>query len=211
MKEDNLIQFKKPEANTTSDLLTEITRQGAREMLSAALGLEVQAFLELHQQAMPSGEPRLIRNGYLPRRSVQTGIGALEIKAPRVRDRASLDKIKFNSAIVPPYLRRSRSMDEFLPLLYLKGISTGAFQESRAPLFGEQANNLSPGVISRLKTAWDSEYHEWYKRDLSKKVYVYWWVDEIYLQARMEDAFQRLAVLLLRMIPKSVLFVHSIY
>lgn len=169
MKEDNLIQFKKPEANTTSDLLTEITRQGAREMLSAALGLEVQAFLELHQQAMPSGEPRLIRNGYLPGRSVQTGIGALEIKAPRVRDRASLDKIKFNSAIVPPYLRRSKSKDEFLPLLYLKGISTGAFQESLAPLFGEQANNLSPGVISRLKTAWESEYHEWYKRDLSKK------------------------------------------
>ncbi|MBY0272926.1 MAG: transposase [Alphaproteobacteria bacterium] len=86
---------------------------------------------------MPSGEPRLIRNGYLPGRSVQTGIGALEIKVPRVRDRASLDKIKFNSAIVPPYLRRSKSMDKFLPLLYLKGISTGAFQESLAPLFGE--------------------------------------------------------------------------
>jgi len=142
--EDNLIQFKKPETNTTNDLLTEIARQGAREMLSTALGLEVQNFLALHQEKMPNGEPRLIRNGYLPERAIQTGIGAIEVKVPRVRDRASLDKIKFTSSIIPPYLRRSKSMDEFLPLLYLKGISTGAFQESLVPLFGEQVNNLYP-------------------------------------------------------------------
>jgi putative transposase len=124
----------------------------------------------------------------LPERPIQTGIGSIEVKVPRVRDRAPLDKIKFSSSIVPPYLRRSKSMDELLPLLYLKGISTGAFQESLTPLFGEQAKNLSPGVISRLKSAWESEYYQWHKRDLSKKTYVYWWVDGIYLQARMEDA-----------------------
>lgn len=170
MKEDNLIEFKKPEANTTTDLLTEIARQGAREMLATALGFEVQAFLESHEQEkMPTGEPRLIRNGYLPKRPIQTGIGSIEVQVPRVRDRAPEDKIKFNSAIVPPYLRRSKSMDEFLPLLYLKGISTGAFQESLVPLFGEQAKNLSPGVVCRLKSAWESEYNEWHKRDLSKK------------------------------------------
>lgn len=189
MKEDSVIEFKKPETNTTRDLLTEIARNGAKEMLAAALGLEVQAFLEAHQhEKMPTGESRLIRNGYLPERPIQTGIGSIEIKVPRVRDRAPLDKVKFSSSIIPPYLRRSKSMDEFLPLLYLKGISTGDFQETLAPLLGEQASNLSPGVISRLKSAWEGEYYQWHKRDLSKKTYVYWWVDGIYLQARMEDA-----------------------
>lgn len=191
MKEDNLIKFKKLEAPSTitADLLTEIARHGAREMLAAALGSEVQAFLESHQhEKMPTGEPRLIRNGYLPVRPIQTGIGSIEVKVPRVRDRAPEDKIKFRSSIVPLYLRRSKNIDEFLPLLYLKGISTGAFQDTLTPLFGEQAKNLSPGVIGRLKSTWESEYYQWHKRDLSKKRYVYWWVDGVYLQARMENA-----------------------
>ena len=187
MREDNLIEFKKPEAIT--DLLTDIARRGAKEMLAAALDFEVQAFLEAHQHdKTPNGEPRLIRNGYLPERPIQTGIGVIDVKVPRVRDKASEDKIKFNSSIVPPYLRRSKSIEEFLPLLYLKGISTGDFQETLSPIFGEQAKNLSPGVVSRLKAAWESEYHQWHKRDLSKEKYVYWWVDGIYLQARMEEA-----------------------
>jgi len=187
MKEDNLIEFKKPEAIT--DLLTDIAKKGAKEMLAAALELEVQVFLKAHSNdKTPIGESRLIRNGYLPERPIQTGIGSIEIKVPRVRDKNAEDKIKFNSSIVPPYLRRSKSVEEFLPLLYLKGISTGDFQDTLTPLMGEQAKNLSPGVICRLKSAWEAEYHQWHKRDLSKKRYVYWWVDGIYLQARMEDA-----------------------
>ncbi len=189
MSEDNIIGLKKLEANTTTDLLTELAKQGAREMLATALGLEVQAFIESHQhEKMPTGEPRIIRNGYLPERPVQTGIGSIEVRVPRVRDRASEDKIKFKSSIVPPYLRRSKNIEEFLPLLYLKGISTGDFQDTLTPLFGENSKNLSPGVIGRLKSAWETEYYQWHKRDLSKGTYVYWWVDGIYLQARMEDA-----------------------
>jgi putative transposase len=187
MKEDNLIEFKKPEAIT--DLLTDIAKKGAKEMLAAALELEVQAFLEAHRNdKTPAGESRLIRNGYLPERPIQTGIGSIEVKVPRVRDRNSEEKVKFSSSIVPPYLRRSKSVEEFLPLLYLKGISTGDFQDTLTPLMGEHAKNLSPSVICRLKSVWESEYHLWHKRDLSKKRYIYWWVDGIYLQARMEDA-----------------------
>ncbi len=111
------------------------------------------SLLELHQHdKMPKGEPRFIRNGYLPKRAVQTGIGSVKSAVPRVRDRGLKDKIKFNSSIIPLYLRRSKSIDEFLPLLYLKGISTGAFQETLSPLFGAQAKNLSPSVISRSET-----------------------------------------------------------
>lgn len=187
MKEDNVIEFKNP--GSTTDLLTELARRGAKEMLATALEIEIQGFLEAHQHdKVPTGESRLIRNGYLPERPIQTGIGSIEVKVPRVRDRALEDKIKFKSSIVPPYLRRSKSMEEFLPLLYLKGISTGSFQDTLVPLFGEQSKNLSPGVIGRLKSAWEGEYEQWNKRDLSKKTYVYWWVDGIYLQARMEDA-----------------------
>ena len=188
MQEDNLVELKKPAPNTTGDLLTEIARKGAREMLAAALELEVQAFMTMHQSGAPEDAPRLIRNGYLPKRSVQTGLGSIEVQVPRVRARHPESKIKFSSSIIPPYLRRSKSVEEFLPLLYLKGISTGDFQDTLAPLLGENAKNLTPGVISRLKSVWEAEYYQWNKRDLSKKTYVYWWIDGIYLQARMEDA-----------------------
>lgn len=191
MQKDKLIAFQKPvisDAESPSDLLTDLARQGAQKMLAAALEAEVQAFIESHQAALQEGSPRLVRNGYLPKRPVQTGIGAIEIQVPRVRDRAASDKLKFNSIIIPPYLRRSKSVESLLPLLYLKGISTGDFKETLAPLLGENAKNCSPGVISRLKASWEQEYHQWNKRDLSKKTYLYWWVDGIYLQARMEDA-----------------------
>jgi putative transposase len=188
MQEDNVIDLKKPALDTTQDLLTEITRQGAQEMLAKALEIEIQAFMSAHQENALEGSPRLIRNGYLPRRTIQTGIGDIDVQVPRLRDRESEGQLKFKSSIIPPYLRRSKSVEEFLPLLYLKGISTGDFQDTLTPLLGEQAKNLSPGVISRLKSAWEGEYSAWNRRDLAKKTYVYWWVDGIYLQARMEDA-----------------------
>jgi transposase-like protein len=157
-------------------------------MLAKALEIEIQAFMAAHQENDSEGAPRMIRNGYLPQRTVQTGIGEIEVQVPRLRDREPEGKLIFKSSIIPPYLRRSKSVEEFLPLLYLKGISTGEFQDTLTPLLGEHAKNVSPGVISRLKSAWEGEYSAWNSRDLSKKTYVYWWVDGIYLQARMEAA-----------------------
>jgi putative transposase len=142
-------------------------------------------FIKQHQSTLDNGHNRLVRNGYLPERTVQTGVGDLPVKVPRVRDKNS--ELNFTSSIIPPYMKRSASIEKLLPLLYLKGISTGDFQEVLTPIFGEQAKNLSPGVISRLKADWEQEYDSWAKRDLSNKHYVYWWADGIYLNARMED------------------------
>jgi putative transposase len=186
---DTVIEIKKPEV-TTKDLLTELIRQGARRILAEAVEAEVEEFLNAAQTFRNTeGQQRFVRNGYLPERNIQTGIGDVPVQVPRVRDRApGQDDMKFNSSLIPRYLRRSQNMEEFLPLLYLKGISTGDFSDVLTPLLGENAKNLSPGVISRLKASWEEEYHSWNKRDLSKKKYVYWWADGIYLQARMEDA-----------------------
>ena len=186
---DNVIEFKKPDLYT-QDLLSEIAQQGAQKMLAAALEAETQIFLESLQSSFTEqGQRRYVRNGYLPERTIQTGIGELEVKVPRVRDRAPhKDSVKFISKLVPPYLKRSKRMEELLPLLYLKGISTGDFKEVLSALLGEQATKASPGVVSRLKAHWEDEYNEWRKQDLSLKRYAYWWVDGIYLQARMEDA-----------------------
>jgi transposase-like protein len=188
MKKDNIIALKKPE--TVSDLLTEVLRKGARELLSAAVEMEVKEFLERHQQQRTDDDrARFARNGYLPEREIQTGIGPVSVEVPRVRDRAfKKDGIRFGSSVIPKYLRRSTSMNELLPLLYLKGISVNDFSEALTPLLGDAAKNLSPGVISRLKAAWEDEYKGFCKRDLKNKRYVYWWADGIHLQARMEDS-----------------------
>ncbi len=188
MSKDNVIAFNNPEATKefVTDTLTDLARQGAIQMLAKALELEVQAFVEQNQNPLDSGHNRIVRNGYLPERTVQTGIGDLPIKAPRARDK--LGELKFVSSIIPPYMKRSATIEQLLPLLYLKGISTGDFQEVLAPIFGEQAKNLSPGVISRLKAEWEDEYKSWTNRDLSRKHYVYWWADGIYLNARMEES-----------------------
>jgi len=189
MTNDNIIAFKNPEASVTeftTDILTNLARQGAIQMLAKGIELEVQAFIEQNQATLPNGNNKLVRNGYLPERTIQTGIGELPVQVPRVRDKDG--DLKFTSSIIPPYMKRSVSMEQLLPLLYLKGISTGDFQEVLTPILGEKAKNLSPGVISRLKAEWESEYKTWSKSDLSRKNYVYWWADGIYLNARMEDA-----------------------
>ena len=189
MSQDNILSFKNP-ASEVPDLLTEIARQGAREMLAKAIELEVQDFLgDFEPLTTEEGRKRIVRNGYLPAREIQTGIGPLAVKMPRVRDREpSTSKIEFSSSIIPRYLRRSKSIETLLPLLYLKGISTGDFKGALAPILGEEAKNLSPSVICRLKTVWEGEYEQWQKRDLSLKKYVYLWADGIYLKARMEEA-----------------------
>lgn len=177
-------------SNIMNDALTELARQGARQMLAVALEQEVTTFLENHKNSQTDeGLKRFVRNGHLPERNIQTGIGDIPVKQPRVRDRANVeDDIQFSSSIVPRYLRRSQSIDTLLPLLYLRGISTGDFQAALAPLLGQEAKNVSPNVISRLKAAWEDEYNAWNKRDLSEERYVYLWADGIYLQARMEDS-----------------------
>lgn len=187
---DNVVALNNPSENTVEDMLTEIAREGACKMLAAALNQEVSDFLTKHiHHRTESGNARFVRNGYLPERTIQTGIGDIEVKQGRIRDRAKADDdITFRSSIIPPYLRRSKSIDKLLPVLYLRGISTGDFQSALAPIVGDNAKNLSPNVISKLKSSWEFEYQAWNKRDLSLRHYVYWWADGIYLQARMEDS-----------------------
>ena len=135
-----------------------------------------------------------------PERSIQTGIGALDVRRPKVRDRAAdvadEKKIRFTSAILPKWARRSRSLDALLPVLYLRGLSMGDFQEALAAILGKDAPNLSPSVISRLTGEWQQEYDHWQRRDLSARRYVYMWADGVYLQARMEPQAECMLVIL---------------
>lgn len=158
-------------------------------MLQVVIEGEVEGFIEAYKAlTLAEGKQRIVRNGYQPARSIQTGIGNINVKLPRVRDREStLDKIHFHSQLIPKYMRRTVTLDVFLPLLYLKGISTGDFTQVMEPVLGSQAKSLSPNVISRLKAEWFEEYKQWMKSDLSNKRYVYWWVDGIYCAARMES------------------------
>jgi putative transposase len=173
-----------------SSLLDELARQGAQKMLQQAIEQEVQAFLEQHDGRRDQAGKRLVvRNGYQPARKIVTGAGALQVQAPRVRDNSpsKSDRVQFRSALLPPYLRRSKSIEEFIPWLYLKGISTGDFSEALQTLLGEPAKGLSPNVIVRLKEQWTAEYEEWSRRDLTGKQYVYLWADGIYVNVRLED------------------------
>jgi putative transposase len=200
MKNDiDIIALRQPES--VLDPLTEIARDGARRMLAAALRAEADAFVDQHiHEVLPDGRQRVVRHGYGPERSIQTGIGALDVRRPKVRDRAadvqSEKKIRFSSGILPRWARRSKSLDALLPVLYLRGISTGDFQEALCALLGPDAPNLSPGVISRLTGEWQQVYERWQRRDLSARRYVYIWADGVYLQARMEPQAECILVIL---------------
>lgn len=169
--------------------LDEIVRDGARRMLQAAIEAEVDEFLvEQSDRRDEQGRRLVVRNGRQPTREILTGAGRLEINQPRVRDNSPDPdrRVSFNSKILPPYLRRSKSIDELIPWLYLKGISTGDFAEALQALLGEDAKGLSPNVIVRLKEHWSGEYDEWSRRDLSEKEYVYFWADGIHTKVRLE-------------------------
>ena len=157
MTQDNVIDLKKPEA-FVNDPITDILRQGARRLLSAALEAEIQSFLQQYKEITDdSGSQRVVRNGYLPEREIQTGIGQVAVRAPRIRDRqpdSPKGRIRFNSAILPPYLRRTKSIETLLPWLYLKGVSTGDFTEALTALLGKDAPGLSATTIGRLKSIW---------------------------------------------------------
>ena len=199
MSNDNLAKLVQPGA--FDDQLTEILRQGARTLLAQAVEAEVADFLAKNVGLRTeAGRQRLVRHGHLPKREVMTGIGVVPVHQPRVRDRAAAagdpGRIRFTPAILPPYLRRSKSLETLLPILYLKGISTGDFSEALAALLGKDAPGLSPTAIGRLKDGWLDEYDAWQKRDLSAKRFVYVWADGIYLQARLEDEKQCILVLI---------------
>jgi putative transposase len=196
---DNVLKLIQPGA--FDDQLTEILRQGARTLLAQAVEAEVADFLAEHAGLRTEdGRQRLVRHGHLPEREVMTGIGAVAVRQPRVRDRGvgadDAERIRFTPAILPPYMRRSKSIETLLPILYLKGISTGDFSEALAALLGKDAPGLSPTAIIRLKDGWIDEHQAWQKRDLSAKRYVYVWADGIYLQARLEDEKQCILVLI---------------
>lgn len=156
-------------------------------MIARAVRAEVDAFLAAYDALRDDeGRRQVVRNGYLPEREIQMGIGSVSVRVPRVRDRSG-SGIVFHSNLLPPYLRRSKSIEELLPWLYLKGVSTGDFSEVLSALLGVGAAGLSPSTISRLTAVWTQEYEEWNRRDLSDKHYVYVWADGVYPQARMED------------------------
>jgi len=190
MTKDNVIDLKKPEA-FVDDPITAILRQGSRRLLAAALEAEVAAFLQQYNEISDNnGRHRVVRNGYLPEREIQTGIGQVAVKVPRIRDRqpdSQAGRIRFTSSILPPYLRRTKSIETLLPWLYLKGISTGDFTDTLAALLGKDAPGLSATTVSRLKGVRQDEYQQWQKRDLSNKRYAYFWADGIYCNVRMDD------------------------
>jgi transposase-like protein len=144
------------------------------------------------------GRARLVRHGHLPERKMMTGIGPVAVRCPRVRDRVGegSDRIRFSSAILPPYARRSKSLEVLIPILYLKGVSTGDFEEALIALLGKNAGGLSAATVGRLKEVWSAEHARWSQRDLSAKRYVYFWVDGIHVQARLEDAAQCVLVII---------------
>ena len=196
MKEDSVVEYRNPGiALPVADALTEVLRNGARELLQQAVEAEVAEFVRRHRELKDEHErQRVVRNGYRPERTIQTGIGAVTVKAPRARDRAG--EIKFQSNILPAYLRRTRSIEELLPWLYLKGLSTGDFSEALAALLGKDARGLSAATISRLKEVWKGEYEHWTRRDLSGKNFVYLWVDGVHFGVRLEDASQCILVII---------------
>ncbi|KMO31184.1 transposase [Methylobacterium variabile] len=194
----NIVRLRQPEE--IDDPLTEVLRAGARRLLAQAVELEAEAFLSAMQDLrLPDGRARLVRHGHGPERAIQTGIGPVPVTRVRIRDRGATnpeERIRFSSALLPRWARRTRSLDALLPVLYLRGISTGDFQEALAALLGKDAPNLSPAVVTRLTATWADEYTRWQARDLSARRYVYVWADGVYLQARMEEQAECMLVLI---------------
>jgi len=182
------------------DPLTDILRSGARQLLAQAVEMEAEVFLAaMKDLKLPDGRDRLVRHGHGPVRAIQTGIGSVDISRVKIRDRGAAsegERIRFTSAILPRWARRSKSLDALLPVLYLRGVSTGDFQEALAALLGKDAPNLSPSVISRLTAEWQADFDRWQKRDLAARRYVYIWADGVYLQARMEENAECMLVLI---------------
>jgi putative transposase len=193
-----VVRFPQPEV--VDDPLTEVLRAGARRLLAQAIEAEAEAFLAgMADWRLADGRARFVRHGHGPERTIQSGIGSVAVQRVKVRDRAPAEgerRVRFTSRILPRWARRTRSLDALLPVLYLRGVSTGDFQEALAALLGKEAPNLSPSVVARLKSDWQGEYERWQQRDLSARRYVYIWADGVYLQARMEPQAECMLVII---------------
>ena len=199
MNEDStVVRFPQPEV--VDGPLTAVLRTGARRLLAQAIEAEAEDFLAgMAERRLADGRVRFVRHGHGPERTIQTGIGPVEVRRAKVRDRAPAEgesRVRFTSRILPRWARRTRSLDALLPVLYLRGVSTGDFQEALAALLGKGAPNLSPSVIARLRSDWQAEYERWHQRDLSARRYVYLWADGVYLQARMEPQAECMLVVI---------------
>ncbi len=199
MAKSTIVPFGLP-SEFSPDPLTDVIHAGARELLRVAVQAEVSGFIAEYTHLLDEeGRQRLVRHGFLPEREMMTGIGPVPVHVPRVRDRGANEdgsKIKFRSKIVPPYLRKAKSVEELLPWLYLKGISTGDFSEALAALLGPNAEGLSASTITRLKATWWEEYKTWRKRDIKNKRYVYIWADGVYFTPRLDDDRQCMLVII---------------
>jgi transposase-like protein len=186
VKENTIIGLNTQASMTCKGALDELLRSGAQQMLQQAIQNEVAEYLQAHTEHRDQDHRRLVvGNGRLPERSLLTPAGAVKIQQPRVRDRRPGHK--FVSQILPPYLRRTPSLDALIPALYLRGISSGDFSEALASILGEQAAGLSATNIVRLKEGWQGDYTLWQQRDLSGQHYVYWWADGIHFNVRLSD------------------------
>lgn len=194
MEKNKLELVKTPEEIGEKDSLTELLRVGAKALISQAVEAELEEMLSSHTDKLEDGRRSVVRNGYLPSRTIQTGIGEVAIKVPKIRDRSG-EGVKFNSSLLPPYLKRTKNMEELIPWLYLKGISTGGFQDALSALLGDGAKGLSSNTICRLKADWSTEHQDWRQRDLSQKKYAYFWADGIYSNVRMDDKLCLLVII----------------
>ena len=197
MNENRVVALRQKGA--IDDPLTEILRAGARRLIAQAVEAEFETFLGSNADlVLADGRQRVVRHGHDPVRAIQTGIGSVDVEKPKARDRGAAvgDRIRFTSTILPKWARRTKSLDALLPVLYLRGVSAGDFQEALAALLGKDAPNLSPAAIARLKSEWEDEYRRWQARDLSARRYVYVWADGVYLQARMEPQAECMLVLI---------------
>jgi len=181
-----------PALGDFASALEEVLHKGAQKMLQVAIEIEVQQYIEKHQEELDEhGHRIVVRNGYLPERELLTGIGSVKVKQPRIDDRKLRKKNEgtegFSSSILPKYLRKIPSIDNLIPALYLKGISTNDFPQALSAILGKEADGLSATTVVRLKRQWEEQYREWAKRDLSDKEYVYFWVDGIYFNIRLDD------------------------
>lgn len=192
MTRNSILSFERKPLN---DDLTDLLRMGAQQLLKQAIEEEIRCFMEHHSPLRSSeGHAHIVRNGYLPKRTIQTGIGPISVQVPRARDRRGLG-IKFTSSLLPPYLKRSKSVSELLPCLYLKGLSSGDFTEALSSLLGPKASGLSPASIGRLKEVWQEEFQVFQARDLSKKRYVYFWADGVYVPVREQESTCMLVII----------------
>ena len=200
MEDDTVVRLPRPGASVEDDPLLEVLRSGARRMLQQVIETEVEAFLAAHADLEDAnGRRRVVRNGYAPEREIQTGIGPIAVRRPKLRDRgdgAAGERIRFTSKVLPPFLRRTRNVEELLPWLYLKGVSTGQFEEALTALLGPDAPGLSATTVRRLVATWQQEHERWQRRDLSTRRYVYVWADGVYFTPRLDHDRQCMLVLI---------------